>query len=708
MTESLIAPPPAMPDPSPNFLSESDDPLLMPLDPLFLSAGDPISMETLGSDLGLILDENGDFDFSIDLPEDFFDFPSDTEPSLIPDIPGNLSPGIGNSENFDDQGPNEVENNQNCCSLETRSGGREPEGCSVSDRPLGVYSPASSHGSGGFVSGASGTHNALSPDSIDVGFDQKVEDGFDGRSSVPKRKKEKGDSDNSRSSKYHKSDEKTSTPNEEDEKRKARLMRNRESAHLSRTRKKQYVEELEGKVKRMHSTIAELNNRISYIVAENAALRQQVSGGAAAAAHAASMYPPMAAAPMPYPWMPYPPYPCRPYGSQVPLVPIPKLKTQPVLGSKAKKPEGRKDAAKSKTKKVASISFVGILFVIFLFGALVPFVNVNYGRNGGSSGGLSIYGRDRFYDEHMGRVLMVNGRFNGSDISRGSRISNGNSHCSSRIHSDRGGCGGADYHSNMQEQGQANALGNASEPLFASLYVPRNDKLVKIDGNLIIHSVLASEKAMASEKNASSETISRRETDLAIPHELSSALALPEIRGNLAVLPHLYRNTEEHRKALPSSAADGKNPHQWFHEGISGALMNYSMCTEVFQFDIAPGAIIPSTASVSNATQCNKKMNRRFLEGIPLPLTASELNITANKTGKDSRNENIEGNRNKPSSSMVVSVLLDPREVADSETDRVMPPKPFSRIFVVVLLDSVKYVTYSCVLPRPGFHFVAT
>lgn len=52
-----------------------------------------------------------------------------------------------------------------------------------------------------------------------------------------------------------------------------------------------------------------------------------------------------------------------------------------------------------------------------------------------------------------------------------------------------------------------------------------------------------------------------------------------------------------------------------------------------------------------------------------------------------------------PHSSMVVSVLVDPREVVDSETDRVMPSdrKSLSRIFVVVLLDSVKYVTYSCV-----------
>lgn len=147
--------------------------------------------------------------------------------------------------------------------------------------------------------------------------------------------------------------------------------------------------------------------------------------------------------------------------------------------------------------------------------------------------------------------------------------------------------------------------------------------------------------------------------------------------------------------------------------------MDYSMCTEVFQFDIAPGAIVPSSVSnisaehLQNVTTHGKRMkNRRILEGLPVSLVASELNITGTQPNKDAQNKTFHGNTNKPtsSSSMVVSVLLDPREVVDSENDRVVPPNPksLSRIFVVVLLDSVKYVTYSCVLPRSGLHLVAT
>lgn len=148
--------------------------------------------------------------------------------------------------------------------------------------------------------------------------------------------------------------------------------------------------------------------------------------------------------------------------------------------------------------------------------------------------------------------------------------------------------------------------------------------------------------------------------------------------------------------------------------------MDYSMCTEVFQFDIAPGAMVPSSVSnitrehLQNVTTHDKRMkNRRILEGLPVSLVASELNITETQPSKDAQNKSFPGNtNNKPtsSSSMVVSVLLDPREIVDSETDRVIPPNPksLSRIFVVVLLDSVKYVTYSCVLPRSGLHLVAT
>ncbi|KAL3568935.1 hypothetical protein D5086_028825 [Populus alba] len=107
---------------------------------------------------------------------------------------------------------------------------------------------------------------------------------------------------------------------EEEEKRRARLVRNRESAHLSRQRKKHYVEELEDKVRAMHSTIADLNGKVSYFMAENATLRQQLNGNSACPP---PMYAPMA----PYPWVPCAPYVVKPQGSQVPLVPIPRLET---------------------------------------------------------------------------------------------------------------------------------------------------------------------------------------------------------------------------------------------------------------------------------------------------------------------------------------------------------------------------------------------
>jgi hypothetical protein len=53
----------------------------------------------------------------------------------------------------------------------------------------------------------------------------------------------------------------------------------------------------------------------------------------------------------------------------------------------------------------------------------------------------------------------------------------------------------------------------------------------------------------------------------------------------------------------------------------------------------------------------------------------------------------------KPVSSVVVSVLADPREAGDGDGEGRIPSKSLPRIFVVVLIDSVKYVTYSCVLP---------
>lgn len=122
------------------------------------------------------------------------------------------------------------------------------------------------------------------------------------------------------------------------------------------------------------------------------------------------------------------------------------------------------------------------------------------------------------------------------------------------------------------------------------------------------------------------------------------------------------------------------------------------MCTEVFQFEVSPGSLVPATRTRNitehkqNSTQLTKG-NRRILRGLPIPLPESY-------SGRNSQKDNLNGNNSV--SPMVVSVLVDPREAGDADVDGVMGTKSISRIFVVVLIDSVKYVTYSCMLPFKG------
>ncbi|XP_019447120.1 PREDICTED: bZIP transcription factor 17-like isoform X2 [Lupinus angustifolius] len=506
--------------------------------------------------------------------------------------------------------------------------------------------------------------------------------------------------------------------NGEEEKRKARLTRNRESAQLSRKRKKHYVEELEEKVKAMNSTIADLSSKISFFMAENATLRQQLGAGGV-------MYPNPPMAPMPYPWIPCAPYIVKPHGSQVPLVPIPRLRPQnPAAAPKSKKQKPESKKSEAKTKKVASISLLGLFFFIMLFGGLVPLVDVKFGGLVNNLTGRSSYVIDRWVygqDGGKGKVWPVNGGHrNGSERDEDVRFSDGRFSISDRRNYER--------QRKLEESHERHDLhldesvrpgGNASEPLVASLYVPRNDKLVKIDGNLIIHSIMASEKTMASQTAAQVKKV-KRETGLAIPN---SALAIPEAGRNSPQHPHVYRVSPEQRKALgsgstktlkdhmKSSATDDGKMQQWFHEGLAGPMLSSGMCTEVFQFDVSPtpGAIVPATSVVNissenrrNATTLNKSRNRRILHGLPYPLPGSKLNLTEDRIRK-SKDDPLHGN----SSSMVVSVLVDPKEAADVNVDGVMTPKSLSRIFVVVLMDSVKYVTYSCGLPRASHHLVA-
>lgn len=609
--------------------------------------------------------------------------------------------------------------------------------------------PASSQDSGNCGSNASEGLNCSSSDSANCDrsadsspnavnesikgvVDPKIKFEAETTNCLLKRKKETEDVNfESRMSKFRRSHgvESTNSPKastatiiDEDEKKKARLMRNRESAQLSRQRKKHYVEDLQDKMKSMHSTIQDLTAKISYIMAENASLRQQLNGGAMCPPPVApsGMYPHPSMAPMGYPWAPYPPYVMKPPGSQVPLVPIPRLKSQqPASAPKTKKSENKKAAevkkTETKSKRVASVSFLGLFFFIFLFGGLVPMVNLKFGgTNSVYNYGESYHPESKFYD-HNGRVLAVNHHVNGSQSDMvGGHDFIGKANCKTGVSA--GHCGGRMSNNEpIEEESKLSSKSpdfglpnNSSDTLSAYLYVPRNDKLVKIDGNLIIHSIMASEKAMT----YSSRDVGKRvgeETGLAVP------AAHTHTGRSVGVNPHYYRSSPEKKMALgsgegksgefKSKSADGKL-QQWFKEGLSGALLSPGMCHEVFQFDVtpSPGAMVPATSVVNssagkgqNSTQA-KGRNRRILEGVPIPLPASNINITKEPMGIDPKSLHS----NKSNSPMVVSVLVDPREAGDVDGEGVMGPKSLSRIFVVVLVDSVKYVTYSCGLPFKG------
>lgn len=610
-----------------------------PLDPLFLSAQDSstttiIAGENFVSDLPLSLDDNYDFDITFDDLDSFY-FPSENEHFFIPNPDVDVSPlDVSRHSGSPDYlsadftahqaNPSSLESGNSgiCindgsdvakslnCSLSESICCNSNDLCSNSASVLNFPSPVSSNGFGNDLSGVSEAMNVPSPDSGAFVVDQKIklEEVNAKNGSLQKRKKEtaseevSGETGNQKNLMSENADPTTKANNANsqcysllelnhaEKKKRARLMRNRESAHLSRQRKKHYVEELEDKVRTMHSTIAELNSKISFFMAENASLKQQLSGNGMCLP---PMYPPMT--PMPYPWVQCAPYVVKPQGSQVPLVPIPRLKTQqPVSSGKAKKAEGKK--AGGKTKKVASVSFLGLLFFVLLFGGLVPILNVKFGGiKGNSANGFGCVS-EKFYYQQNGRVFGGHGHSNGSHENIGVVFSNGNFHVNSRIPCGRGSDGCMAYDADIKgglkhlpDSDKFVRLANTSnKPLAASLFVPRNDELVKIDGNLIIHSVLASERAMASREDP--VVNKSKETGLAIPRGLFPGPALPDIGTNRGSHSHLYRTGNELQKALASGSSDTLKDHlkstavdgkvqQWFHEGHAG---NYTYIVFVF------------------------------------------------------------------------------------------------------------------------------
>lgn len=391
---------------------------------------------------------------------------------------------------------------------------------------------------------------------------------------------------NSRSSKLRRSDEESSPcvfAHEED-KRRARLMRNRESAQLSRQRKKQYVEELEDKLRAMHSTISELNNKISYIVAENASLRQQLGGTSAPP----SGYPPPGAiASMHFPWVPG--YALRSQGSQIPLVPIPRLKPQqPAPALKARKSESKK--GESKTKKLASVSFIGLLFFLLTVAGTIPGINL---WNGGNEVSEHLSG-SQFLRQYNGRILSVRGRHgapNNTDEIVGCSGKKGLGEGIVDTFTDR--CENVKVNHGLTPNGSnpwpshgsdAVFSDNSTENLPALLYVPRNGKHVKINGNLILYSVLASEKAMQQTK-AKQSSGEGKETGFAVAGHAISALAVSTAGKEVGQHTKSYGIASDADHTYPNNpkltSADG-SLQQWFREGMAGELIIPSMFVYFF------------------------------------------------------------------------------------------------------------------------------
>lgn len=583
-----------------DFAAEFNNLPIPSMDSLFYVNSDSLSSEAFASNLDIGFE--GDFEITFDdldnlyIPSNVDEFlhhdASVAPPMQIHDSCGSfansdcyLSSDVPMSSNSQSSPPGSLDNSGDQNSHDSNdvrvSSFQSPESDSSDRESSG--GPVSSQGSGNSRSGVCEAMDSHSPDSsrYDRDFtshvivDENIKLKDTGKSCDLKRKMESNEGNTeARTTKHQRSstpignatqEAGLSTVNEEDDKRTARLMRNRESAQLSRQRKKQYVEELEEKVRSMHSTITDLSSKISFVMAENATLKQQLSAGGMRPGPPPGMHAHLPVPPMPYPWVPYAPYVVNPQGSQVPLVPIPRLKSQqPIAGSKSKKSERKK--SEGKTKKVASISLLGLLFFFLLFGGLVPLVNVKFDGLVDGVSGRSRYVSDRSYSQLEGKVLPINGSRNGYEGRGG--FSCGRFGISDRMTDGRGRKLGEETHNQRDSPHTSGSdesvhLGNTSEPLVASLYVPRNDKLVKIDGNLIINSVLASEKAMASQ-TAHIAKNGKRDSGLSISKKLDSALAIPEQRKALA-----FGSAETLKDHFKSTASDGKM-QQWFREGHSG------------------------------------------------------------------------------------------------------------------------------------------
>ncbi|MCO5554853.1 hypothetical protein L7F22_008389 [Adiantum nelumboides] len=529
---------------------------------------------------------------------------------------------------------------------------------------------------------------------------------------------------------------------EEDERRKARLLRNRESAHLSRQRKKIYVDELEDKIKTMASTIAELNNTINLISAENINLRRQMGmfgpppGQTGTISGLA-------------PWMgAYPPGPMvgnrvMMPGAQVPLVPIPRWKSQQTTSAKkTRKPKaesrekGGTGTAAKKTKKIAGVAAAGLFFFVFL---LLP-ANLQFlGLRPIMQRDSKVWPTTPWHMETSKVMVRAGGRvLTGLNEERNYSLGEEGSGMGSGETALQAGGDSQELKTcdTTDTEGGDHFQRNASIPLAATLFVPRNEQLLRIQGSLIINSVLAGNKAAehlnkSDQQNVKSPALYNR--SLAVDANLK-AVALKAAPAEKGALVELQRALAG-RLRFDLDGVDTKpvkedgSLQQWFVEDFTGPIFSSGMCTEVFQFETSPASAPPKPASGSRVQDTNEFVKNKtvWLEenvhrkagrsgpytgksssyAVPLPPVGHKVmfNGTSSNGTKGGYGADADFTKRKHArSSVVVSVLTGP-ELGDHSN--LTGGRRLPQIFVVVLIDSIKYVTYSCMLPStaPKAHY---
>ncbi|KAG6555050.1 hypothetical protein Mapa_003083 [Marchantia paleacea] len=571
---------------------------------------------------------------------------------------------------------------------------------------------------------------------------------------------------------------------EDDEKRQARLMRNRESAQLSRQRKKVYVDELEGRLRTMAATIAELTATITHLTAENVNLRRQLGFFYQPARPGGGM--PI----MQYPGLVRPVYP----GAPMPPVPIPRLKPQQSLTKTPKRAKStREPGEKKKVKKVASLATVGVMGLLCITMLLGPF---DWGSSTVSSGTTHIHvgnaqirvggrvltswneesenlrnmtPREPWADGGGGNIGHVNtagaGGRNGMGGRARSRIDRRNGNILRRnvtAGSERVWQSCSECYNRRDEPRTAPNLveklvaTNVSEQV--SLIVPRNNRLIKVDGNLIIRAVMAGDKAAedsGKEEHSSQEgengrgqvkqdlSRSSRSPPTPADHRLIKAISTQaQEGGGIVVGERQSRNIgairEDENVQKPTYKSDAlasvsATPtfSQLVLGSLAGPVLSTGMCTEVFRFDTSPTRTAPNTetsrgsSSVAEdqvsgvgeentsakTTEEPSTRKKRDPYAVPLPpIRRQDGNGTEPVVDKvfKGQQSDTEGH---DASTMVVSVFTGPQDVSAEESRTGGgPAKGLSQIFVVVLVDSVKYITYSCMLPPTGsqVHVVAS